>query len=258
MTSTRKIMDVAVEAAKEAGSYAASHIDKLKEISHKDGINNLVTDVDKTSEKMIIERIKSNFPGHSVLAEESGEHAPGGEVKWIIDPLDGTVNYAHGFPIYCVSIGVSINDSITLGVVYDPSRDELFSSIEGGGAFLNGKKIKVSNRRHLQESLIATGFAYNPDGRVANIAYFKKMLQVAQAVRRAGSAALDLCYVACGRLDGFWELGLCPWDTAAAQLIVKEAGGQISKFNGDEWNIYDKEITASNSLIHEELIKAIE
>lgn len=250
-------METAVEAAKEAGSYASGRIGKLKEISHKDGVNNLVTDVDKTSEKMIIGRIKNKFPDHSVLAEESGEHASGGEVKWIIDPLDGTINYAHGFPIYCVSIAVSIKESVAVGVVYDPSRDELFSAEEGKGAFLNGTKISVSKRPLLKESLIATGFAYSTEGRIANIDYFKKMLEKAQAVRRAGSAALDLSYVACGRLDGFWEMGLCPWDTAAAQLILKEAGGKISKFNGGEWGIYDKEVIASNGLIHEELSKNI-
>lgn len=254
---SKEIMETAVEAAKEAGSYASGRIGKLKEISHKDGVNNLVTDVDKTSEKMIIGRIKNKFPDHSVLAEESGEHASGGEVKWIIDPLDGTINYAHGFPIYCVSIAVSIKESVAVGVVYDPSRDELFSAEEGKGAFLNGTKISVSKRPLLKESLIATGFAYSTEGRIANIDYFKKMLEKAQAVRRAGSAALDLSYVACGRLDGFWEMGLCPWDTAAAQLILKEAGGKISKFNGGEWGIYDKEVIASNGLIHEELSKNI-
>ncbi|MFH1552482.1 MAG: inositol monophosphatase family protein [Candidatus Omnitrophota bacterium] len=258
MEDLRRIKTLAEKAAREAGGYALEHIGKLKEISRKTGINDLVTDVDKMSEKIIIDRIHNEFPQHSILAEESGEHASDGIFRWIIDPLDGTTNYAHGFPVFCVSIGVAEGGSVKIGVVYDPSRDELFTAEEGKGAFLGGKRIKVSETGTVANSLIATGFAYDVAGKIDNIESFKTMLKNAQAVRRAGSAAIDLCYVACGRFDGFWELGLNPWDTAAGQLIVKEAGGVVTKLNGEPFEIYQKKILATNGRIHNEMRKLLE
>jgi len=249
----------AIEAAREAGKYIFAHIGKLKEISHKGGINNLVTDVDKASEKMIVERITGRFPDHSILAEEGGRRAGTGNggFQWVIDPLDGTVNYAHGFPFFCVSIALAHKGDVTLGVVFDPVRDELFTAEKAKGAFLNGEKIGTSGTKELQSSLIATGFAYNVEEKVANADHFRIMLTRAQAVRRAGSAALDLCYVACGRLDGFWEFGLSPWDTAAGQLVVREAGGEVTLLNGGEFDISKKEIAATNGAIHQEMLSSL-
>ncbi|MFC1479854.1 inositol monophosphatase family protein [Candidatus Omnitrophota bacterium] len=253
MEDLSRMKDLAEKAATEAGRYALRHIGKLKEVSRKTGINDLVTDVDKMSEKIIIDRIYKEFPHHSILAEESGEHASSGVFRWIIDPLDGTTNYAHGFPVFCISIGVEEDGAVKIGVVYDPSRDELFTAEEGKGAFLDGKRIKVSETQVVANSLIATGFAYDVAGKIANIESFKTMLNNAQAVRRAGSAAIDLCYVACGRFDGFWEMGLNPWDTAAGQLIVKEAGGVVTKLDGEPFEIYQKKILATNGRIHGEM-----
>ena len=254
MEDISRMKEVAVEAALKAGKYAALRVDNIKDISHKTGANDLVTDVDKASEKIIIETIKKTFPDHYILAEESGDHLGGGDVKWVIDPIDGTTNYAHGFPVFCVSIGVLVPDEkVKIGVVYDPSRDELFTAEEGKNAFLNGKPISVSKRGSVQESLIATGFEYTLEGKIANMKHFRSVINHAQAVRRAGSAAIDLCYVACGRYDGFWEMGLSPWDTAAGYLIVKEAGGMVTRFDGAEFDIYGKEVIATNGPIHQEL-----
>ena len=257
MEEINKIKKVAEEAAREAGGYALEHIDKIASISHKGGYTNLVTDVDKKCESIILGRISKEFPEHSILAEESGEHASTSSIKWLIDPLDGTTNYAHGFPIFCTSIGVSFDSVIKVGVIYDPTRDELFAAEEGKGAFLNGKKISVSSREALRDSLIATGFAYDLERKAANMDAFKIMLENAQAVRRAGSAAIDLCYVACGRFDGFWEMGLNPWDTAAGQLIVKEAGGIVTTTKGEPFDVYKKHILATNSKIHEEMLNLL-
>jgi len=254
------MLKLAVSAAKEAGRYAADHIDKVKKIEHKGGYNNIVTDIDKKCEEIIIGKITEIFPLHSILAEETGEHRVDSRaaVKWVVDPIDGTTNYAHGFPIFCTSIGVLLNDESLIGVVYDASRDELFTAERGCGAFLNGKKITVSSVALLRDSLVATGFAYDAEGKAANLDYFKAALSKVQAVRRAGSAALDLCYVASGRFDGFWEMELSPWDTAAAHLIVQEAGGTVSTFARGAFNIFKKEIAASNGKIHNEMLELFE
>jgi myo-inositol-1(or 4)-monophosphatase len=225
-----------------------------REIARKSGETDLVTDVDKECERMIIESIKKEFPLHSILAEESGEQTSEDEYCWIIDPVDGTTNYAHRFPVFCVSLGVKQGDTVKTGVIYDPTRNEMFKACEGGGAFLNGSRIEVSGTDSVKNSLLATGFAYNTEGKIANIDYFISMLKKAQAVRRLGSAALDLCYVACGRLDGFWEIGLRPWDTAAGQLILQEAGGRITTIQGEPFDIFREELLATNGQIHDEMI----
>lgn len=253
-----KIKKAAVEAAVEAGNYALARMGKIAEITHKRGHNDLVTDVDKHCEEIIIDRIKKDFPGHSILAEESGGNAGEKGFSWIIDPLDGTTNYAHGFPFFCASIGVVAHDAkqsaVKIGVVYDPSREELFSAEEGKGAFLNKTRINVSDSKKVRDSLIATGFAYDVTKKVRMLPYFDKVLRQAQAVRRAGSAAMDLCYVACGRFDGFWEFNLNPWDTAAGQLLVKEAGGMVTTLSGKPFGIFKKEIIATNAKIHAEIL----
>jgi len=257
MRKYEKVKRTAVKAAVEAGRYALKHTGLIRKVSYKKGINNLVTDVDKKCEKMIINRIKKEFPSHSIIAEESGNDFRDAGHKWIIDPLDGTVNYTHAFPFFCVSIGYAEGGKVKYGVVYDPTRNELFTAAEACGAFLNKKRIRVSRRRKLSDSLVVTGFAYSKKGKVSNIRHFRKMLNAAQAVRRDGSAAIDLCYVACGRFDAFWEIGLSPWDTAAAQLIVKEAGGKISLINGKEFDIFKKEIVATNGYVHKETLRTL-
>ncbi|MFA6637063.1 MAG: inositol monophosphatase family protein [Candidatus Omnitrophota bacterium] len=258
MLTTEKVTEVAISAAKEAGEYILGHMGKIKKISHKSGINDLVTDVDKSSEEMIVKRIKETFPDHSILAEEGGKS--GSEKSgftWVIDPLDGTVNYAHGFPFFCVSIGFAVEGEIKAGVVYDPVRDEMFSAESLKGAFLNDGKISVTGTDKVQRALIATGFPYLTENREANLELFRRIISKAQAIRRPGAAALDLCYVAAGRLDGFWELNLSPWDTAAGHLIVKEAGGKVSMTDNSPYDIFKKNILATNGHIHEEMVSIL-
>ena len=257
MNNMERMKKVAIKAAFEAGKHAIKRVGRLKEISQKSGRTDLVTDVDKKCEGIIVEIIKKEFPSHSILAEEGGEYGQKAEYQWIIDPLDGTTNYAHTFPVFCFSIALMIKEEVKLGVVYDPTRDELFTAEGGKGTFLNKKRIKVSNTKELGYSLLATGFAYNIEGKLQNLDYFTKMIKSAQAVRRLGSAALDLCYVACGRLDGFWELGLKPWDTAAGQILVKEAGGKLTTIDGEAFNIYSKNVVATNECIHKEMLSTL-
>jgi myo-inositol-1(or 4)-monophosphatase len=179
-------------------------------------------------------------------------------VKWVIDPLDGTTNFAHGYPVYCVSIGVEVNDEIECGVVYDPVRDELFSAARGRGAFCNGEALRVSDVDQLSHALLITGFPYNFREQLETVmSQFRAFLVASQAVRRGGSAALDLCYVAAGRLDGFWELNLQPWDTAAGRLIVEESGGRVSNFKGGLYSIYEKEILVSNRVLHQQMLAVL-
>jgi len=220
--------------------------------------NSLVTEVDKLSEKIIISNIKKNFPDHDIFAEESGKDFSDSDYVWLIDPIDGTTNYAHAYPFFSISIALEIKGEVIAGLVYDPVKDEMFTAEKGKGAFLNGDPISVSKSDEIRHSHVCTGFMHEVEWMVeANIRHFGNFIRRARAVRRDGSAALDLCYVACGRFDGFWELGLNPWDTAAAVLIVKEAGGHVSKFTGDEFSIYDKEILATNSIIDDQMIEIL-
>ena len=261
------MLNVAIEAAKEAGKFLKFNLGKVKDIQHKVGQEtNLVTEIDRQSEQLIIGIIKRHFPHHDFLAEESGlrpaQSGTGGEKKseyrWIIDPLDGTVNYTHHFPCFAVSVGLEKNGEIFLGVVYDPNLDELFTAEKGRGAFVNGKRMSVSRTDALIRSLLVTGFPYdikdNPDRAVE---HFINFLKEAQAIRRMGSAAIDLAYVATGRIDGFWEVSLNPWDTAAGILLVQEAGGKVTDFMGNPYSIYQKPILASNGVIHEEMIRVL-
>ena len=258
MNILHEIKIVAINAAKEAGDYARSRCDNIKEIKHKGGPNDLVTDVDQACEKIVTDMIIDRFPEHSIIAEESGETVSGSDFCWVIDPIDGTTNFAHGFPFYCVSIGVLVKGNVAIGVVYDPSNDEMFVAEDGKGTFLNGKAIHVSNVNKVEDALVATGFAYHISGKQTSIPYFINILKEAQAVRRAGSAALDLCYVACGRFDAFWEFGLKPWDTAAGLIIVSEAGGKISCLGGESYNINSETIVATNARIHGEMINMLD
>jgi len=210
--------------------------------------------MDLQSETMITESIRGLYPDHQILAEEKASQESDSAYKWIIDPLDGTTNYAHGYRFFCVSIAVEHQHDVIFGVVYDPVTKELFKGIRGGGAFLNGRPIRSSVESQLSESLICTGFSYDREGVLVNLFHFNNLILEARAVRRDGSAALDLCYVACGRYDGFWEISLNPWDVAAGKLIVEEAGGRISSFSGNPCTVYDAEILATNGRIHEQMM----
>ncbi len=252
------MLAVAQDAAKAAGAYQKQKWAGDFSIEFKSPIN-LVTEVDKASEAMIVAALTQAFPDHDILAEEGSDRLRGADCKWIIDPLDGTTNFAHRYPLWCVSIALEHRGAMVLGVVYDPVKDELFHAIKNQGAFLNGKRIRVSDQKTLATSLMSTGFAYNVrDAQNNNLDQFAKMLMTAQSVRRDGVAALDLCYVACGRYDGYWELGLFPWDMAAGLVILEEAGGRVTRYDGSTFAVYDKEIAATNAHIHDELLRVLQ
>ena len=249
--------NVAESAAREAGEVLLANLGKVKDITFK-GRNSLVTEADRLSEEIIIRSIKRSFPSHDIFAEESGRHSTSSDYVWIIDPIDGTTNYAHGYPFFSISIALEVEGIVKAGLVFDPVKDEVFSAELGHGAFMNGEPISVSDSGKLDESHLVTGFVHEDPAIVEeNLRHFGNFIWKARAVRRDGSAALDLCYVACGRFDGFWELGLNPWDTAAGALIVEEAGGSITLFNGSEYSIYVKEILASNGSIHPEMMDVL-
>lgn len=250
-------LQLAVELAKASGKIQLAHLGKIKKIEYKGEIN-LVTEVDKACEQHLIEKIQTLYPDHDILAEEGGGKRTNSEYKWIIDPLDGTTNYAHGYPLFCTSIALEHKSEIILGVVYEPNHDELFTVEKGKGSFLNGKPIHVSPEEKIGRSLLATGFAYDIKKTAnTNLDHFEKVLLSAQAVRRDGVAAVDLCYVACGRYDGFWELNLFPWDVAAGYLMVQEAGGAVADFSGKPFSVYAKEILATNGKIHQQMISVL-
>lgn len=240
--------------ARDAGSLLKRRMGKIEKVSFKDKVN-LVTDVDKRCEDIILQRVKSSYPNHCIISEESGKSGmSGSEYLWLIDPLDGTTNYAHGFNFFCVSIALMKAGKIIAGAVCDPLRNELFSAAKGSGAFLNGNRIEVSGVRRLDKALLSTGFPYRFGKAMRrNIENFSRFMMKAQAVRRPGSAALDLCYVASGRFDGFWEAELNPWDTAAGALIVEEAGGRVSDFGSHPFNPFMKQILATNKKLHSQM-----
>lgn len=251
-----KLRDCAVEAALKAGKLLKEGFGTAFKISSKEGRNNLVTEYDNLSEKMIIEHIKNEFPNHSFLAEESGKsgNEKTGRVRWVIDPLDGTVNYAHTIPVFSVSIAAELDGELLAGVIYHPMLDELFAATRGGGAYLNGHRLKVSENGELDASFLVTGFPYNVNENPCNcIDHFVNIIQRGIPVRRLGSAALDLAYVAAGKFDGFWEIDLNPWDVAAGALLVQEAGGMVTQFNREKFRITDDTILATNKNLHGEL-----
>jgi myo-inositol-1(or 4)-monophosphatase len=247
-------LTTAIQAAKAAGAIQKRHYGRVKDIRFKGEIN-LVTEVDKACEEKILKILRKNHPDHDILTEETGAHLKGSEYKWIVDPLDGTTNYAHSYPCFCVSIALEHRGKALVGVVYNPNLEELFWAVRGRGAFLNKKRIFVSKIKALKRSLLATGFAYNVHTtKNDNLDHFRNFLKTAQAVRRDGAAAIDICYIACGRFDGFWELGLKPWDVAAAALILEEAGGRSTMLDGGKLDIYSDEIAASNGFIHRAMV----
>jgi myo-inositol-1(or 4)-monophosphatase len=254
------LLNFAIEMARDAGGLLVQKLGAAK-VSRKGDID-LVTEADLASENLIIERIRSYHPQHGILAEESGEAVLVGgkrsEWKWIIDPLDGTTNYAHGYPFFCVSIALEHEGVLEVGGVYDPVRDEMFAAERGRGATLNGRKIRVSDVEDLADAMVCTGFPYNVRERPNFTRDFANFTMAAQAVRRDGSAAIDLAYVACGRFDGFWEDGLSPWDTAAGVLLIEEAGGKVSNFDNQPLSIYTLKVLASNGLVHDAMLRVLE
>lgn len=248
---------LAVEAARGAGGILLAGMTETLDVRYKGDIN-LVTQVDLASERFIVDLLLSRVPDHGILAEEGSNREGASAYRWLIDPLDGTTNYAHHFPFFCVSIGLQYEKDMIIGVVYDPVRDELFAAARGAGAWCNDRPLAVSATPALATSLLVTGFAYDSRHRTNNnFRHFKDMSGVVQGIRRTGSAALDLCYVAAGRFDGFWELNLAPWDTAAGCVLLEEAGGRITDFRGAAFSPYTPELVASNGHIHDGMLKVL-
>ncbi len=241
------------EIAREAGALLMEHFDRHVKIEYK-GDADLVTVADRTSELLIRERIKAKWPSHDILGEEGGLQDTGSDYRWYVDPLDGTTNFAHGFPVFCVSMALDFKGKRIAGVIYDPTRDEMFAAEQGSGAYLNGLRIHVSETPRLVECLVATGFPSHKRHANPNIFFYHQITLRTHGVRRAGSAALDLCCVACGRFDGFWEFNLNPWDTAAGVLLVEEAGGKVTDMSGGPFQLNSRETLASNGLIHDALL----
>ncbi|MBE0645271.1 MAG: inositol monophosphatase [Bacteroidetes bacterium] len=253
-------LHTAIHAAREAGAILLHHLGDLREIEVKNAQQfNLVTEADRNAERRIVDILLEAFPDHGILGEEGGVHNPDAANKWIIDPLDGTTNYTHAFPIFSISIALESDGVLQVGVIYDPMRDEMFSTERGKGAFLNGKRIHVSDTPRIEKAMLVTGFPYNirenPDYCYERFIGF---LKEAQAIRRLGSAALDCAYVAAGRLDGFWEVALQPWDKAAGHLLIEEAGGRVSDFSGAPHDIYLLPFLGSNGRIHADMLRVLE
>jgi myo-inositol-1(or 4)-monophosphatase len=257
MQENNRYLQVAIAAAKEAGRIQMGHFGHSHPVEYK-GEFNPVTEVDRLCEQAIVKMILDVFPEHDILTEESPFEGKGSPWRWIIDPIDGTTNYFHGFPCFCVSIGLEVEGEMNLGVVYLPTLHELFLAERGKGAFLNSQRITVSRIARLDRSLLCTGFPYDVHEHVDfYLRYFRQFMVKSFGIRRPGSAAIDLSYLAAGRFDGFWEFKLHAWDVAAASLLITEAGGKVTDFRGRPFNIYSEEILASNGLIHQQMLQAI-
>lgn len=254
----KEFLQSAEEACRIAGKLQLEGLKRAKRIEFKGSIN-LVTDVDKACELAIVELLQGRFPDHDILAEEGSGRRKDSEYKWVIDPLDGTTNYAHGYRLWAVSIALEYKGEIVVAAVHEPNHDEMFLAEKGAGATLNGERIRVSETAQLDHAMLTTGFAYNVrEAKNNNLDNFENFLMRARAIRRDGVAAIDLCYVADGRFDGFWELNLFPWDVAAGYLMIQEAGGRVSDFKGNPFDIYSKEILASNGRLHEAMVEVLE
>jgi myo-inositol-1(or 4)-monophosphatase len=249
------VIGIAVEAARAAGKIQRSRLGTNFSVRHKGAVD-LVTEVDTACEKAVREILTRRAPGTAVLGEEEGVTGAGQD-RWIVDPLDGTTNFAHGYPVFCVSIAWERAGQVRLGVVFDPLREELFTTQEGAGTRLNGELVRVSETTALRDSLLATGFPYDRGTNPRNYREFCRLTQITQGVRRGGSAALDLAYVACGRLDGFWEPGLKPWDVAAGALLVREAGGTVTGLRGQPFILSRADVAATNGSLHQALLTAL-
>lgn len=255
MTASAKseFISRAAPIAREAGALLMSFFERRIGYTYKGDVD-LVTEADKASEKLIVERIRKAFPEHDIVGEEGTRDATGSDFRWYVDPLDGTTNFAHGYPVFCVSLGLVFNEGPLLGILYDPTRDELFAAEKGCGAELNGKPIRVSTTATLSEAILGTGFPSHKRHKNPNIHFYHQLTLRSHGLRRAGSAALDLANVAAGRYDGFWEFNLNPWDTTAGVLLVQEAGGRVTRFDGSPWRVSSDETLASNALLHQELM----
>ena len=244
--------------AREAGTLLMGYFARRVKIEYKGEVD-LVTEADRASEKLIVERLRARWPEHGIVAEEGTRSETEAEYRWYVDPLDGTTNFAHGYPVFCTSMALARRDGqLEAGVLYDPTRDEMFAAERGGGARLNGEPIHVSKTKVLAESILGTGFPSHKRHKNPNIFFYHQITLRSHGVRRAGSAALDLANVACGRYDGFWEFNLNPWDTAAGVLLVQEAGGTVTRFDGSPFRLDSREVLASNAIIHQELIMQFE
>jgi myo-inositol-1(or 4)-monophosphatase len=246
-------LSTAIEIAREAGALLVELFKRPMEVSYKRP-SDLVTEADRRSEALIIARLRTHFPAHAIVAEEGGGQATVSDYCWFVDPLDGTTNFAHGFPVFCITLGLAYRGEVVAGVVYDPTRDELFTAERGSGAYLNDHRLHVSRNANLSECLVATGFPPFATNHDLNIQFYFRFTQLSHGIRRAGSAALDLCSVAAGRFDGFWELKLNPWDKAAGSLLVTEAGGRITDIRGHPFQLLGDDIFASNGLIHGQML----
>jgi len=241
--------------AREAGALLMRHLAQHVAIEYKGDVD-LVTVADRASEKLIVERLRARWPDHGIVAEEGTRKDIDAEYRWYVDPLDGTTNFAHGYPVFCISMAlVRKDDQIEAGILYDPTRDEMFSAARGQGATLNGTPIHVSKTTTLAESILGTGFPSHKRHKNPNIYFYHQLTLRSHGVRRAGSAALDLANVASGRYDGFWEFNLNPWDTAAGVLLVQEAGGRVTRFDGTPFRLDSREVLATNGLIHDEVMR---
>ncbi|MGA2114537.1 MAG: inositol monophosphatase family protein [Bryobacteraceae bacterium] len=249
-------LETAVEIAREAGGLVSRYLERRIGYQTK-GEFDLVTEADRASEKLVVERLRTHFPTHNIVAEEGGGHQSASEYRWFVDPLDGTTNFAHGFPYFNVTMGLERAGEIVAGVVFDPTRDELFTAERGAGAYLNNRRIHVSSVARLADSLGSTGFPSRRRQHNVNIHFYFQLAMASHGVRRTGSAAIDLAYVACGRLDLYWEFGLKPWDWAAGSLLVEEAGGRVSDMRGASHSVTDSEhILADNGALHAETLAA--
>jgi myo-inositol-1(or 4)-monophosphatase len=253
----RKCLDVAKEAALEAGSFLKEHFYERPEVEFKGEIN-LITQRDRQSQEIIYNVISKHLPKHAILGEEDLETGGTGDFLWVIDPIDGTTNYAHTLPIFCVSIALLVEHKPHIGVVYNPMLDEMFWAVKGHGAFLNKTGLQVSSESDLSRSLLSTGFPYDlRESEDNNLDHFLKLIKLTQGIRRWGAAAIDISYVAAGRFDGFWEMKLYPWDTAAAVVFVEEAGGTVTDFSGGPFDPFQKEVLATNGKIHPQMVEIL-
>jgi len=248
-------LETAVDIAREAGTLLAHYFERRVAFELK-GEFDLVTEADRASEKLVVERLRSRFPSHTIVAEEGGGHQSSSEYRWFVDPLDGTTNFAHSFPMFNVTLGLERAGELVAGVVYDPIREEMFTAERGAGAYLNNRRIRVSGAKRLEDSLASTGFPSRKRHHNVNIHFYYQLAMASHGVRRTGSAALDLAYVASGRLDLFWEFGLKPWDMAAGSLLVQEAGGRVSDMKGETHSVTSSEhLLADNGALHGEVLE---
>lgn len=247
-------LEISAEIAREAGALLATYFERRVPFELK-GEYDLVTEADRASERLVVERLRSHFPSHSIVAEEGGGHQGSSEFCWYVDPLDGTTNFAHGFPMYNVTLALEQSGQLIAGVIFDPERKEMFAAERGSGAYLNHRPIRVSKVARLEESLVATGFPSLKRHQNVNVHFYYQLAMITHGVRRAGSAALDLAYVASGRLDAFWEFGLKPWDMAAGILLVEEAGGKCSDMQGAPAALRGTNVLASNGALHEAIVR---